>query len=67
MLANSLAAVGRPSLAATEFETWRVVDKISGAGGEAIFLHEDVSLEESWPGVIEATERRVGRRYRHLV
>jgi hypothetical protein len=44
-----------------------LVDKISGAGGEAIFLHQDVSLEESWPGVIEATERRVGRRYRHLV
>jgi NAD(P)-dependent dehydrogenase (short-subunit alcohol dehydrogenase family) len=38
-----------------------VVDKISGAGGEAIFLHQDVSLEESWPGVIEATERRFGR------
>ena len=38
-----------------------VVDKISDAGGEAIFLHQDVSLEESWPGVIEATERRFGR------
>ena len=37
-----------------------VADKISGAGGEAIFLHQDVSLEESWPGVIEATERRFG-------
>jgi len=38
-----------------------VVDKIGGAGGEAVFLHQDVSLEESWPGVIEATERRFGR------
>ena len=38
-----------------------VVDKIESAGGEAIFLHQDVSLEESWPGVIEATERRFGR------
>src|ERR1700747_2511532 len=38
-----------------------LVDKISGADGEAIFLHQDVSLEESWPGVIEATERRFGR------
>ena len=38
-----------------------LVDKIGGAGGEAIFLHQDVSLEESWPGVIEATERRFGR------
>ena len=37
-----------------------LVDKISGAGGEAIFLHQDVSLEESWPSVIEATERRFG-------
>jgi NAD(P)-dependent dehydrogenase (short-subunit alcohol dehydrogenase family) len=38
-----------------------VVDKIGSAGGEAVFLHQDVSLEESWPGVIEATERRFGR------
>jgi len=38
-----------------------VVDKIGNAGGEAIFLHQDVSIEESWPGVIEATERRFGR------
>jgi len=38
-----------------------VVDKIGSAGGEAIFLHQDVTLEESWPGIIEATERRFGR------
>jgi NAD(P)-dependent dehydrogenase (short-subunit alcohol dehydrogenase family) len=38
-----------------------VVDKIGSAGGEALFLHQDVSLEESWPGVIDATERRFGR------
>jgi NAD(P)-dependent dehydrogenase (short-subunit alcohol dehydrogenase family) len=38
-----------------------VVDKIGVAGGEAIFLHQDVSVEESWPGVIEATEQRFGR------
>jgi NAD(P)-dependent dehydrogenase (short-subunit alcohol dehydrogenase family) len=38
-----------------------VVDKICRAGGEALFLHQDVSLEESWPGVIDATERRFGR------
>ena len=38
-----------------------LVDNISGAGGEAIFSHQDVSLEESWPGIIEATERRFGR------
>ena len=38
-----------------------VVDRISSAGGEAIYLHQDVTLEESWPGIIEATERRFGR------
>ncbi len=38
-----------------------VVDKTGGAGGAAIFLHQDVSLEESWPGIIDATERRFGR------
>jgi NAD(P)-dependent dehydrogenase (short-subunit alcohol dehydrogenase family) len=40
-----------------------VVNKISSAGGEAIFLHQDViiSLEESWPSVIESTEQRFGR------
>jgi NAD(P)-dependent dehydrogenase (short-subunit alcohol dehydrogenase family) len=38
-----------------------VVDKIGSAGGEAIYLRQDVSLEESWPAVIEATERRFGR------
>jgi NAD(P)-dependent dehydrogenase (short-subunit alcohol dehydrogenase family) len=38
----------------------RVADRI-GSGGEAIFLHQDVSLEETWPGVIDAVERRFGR------
>ena len=38
-----------------------VVNKISGAGGEAIYLHQDVTLEETWPVVIEATERSFGR------
>ena len=38
-----------------------VVDNIGSAGGKAIFLHQDVSIEESWPGVIEATERQFGR------
>ena len=37
-----------------------IVDEIGSASGEALFLHQDVSLEESWPGVIEATERRFG-------
>jgi len=38
-----------------------VVNKINGARGEAIFLHQDVTLEETWPGIIEATEGRFGR------
>jgi NAD(P)-dependent dehydrogenase (short-subunit alcohol dehydrogenase family) len=37
------------------------VDKIGSAGGSAVFLHEDVTPEETWPGVIEAAERRFGR------
>jgi NAD(P)-dependent dehydrogenase (short-subunit alcohol dehydrogenase family) len=38
-----------------------VLEKIGSAGGEAIFLHQDVTFEESWRGIIEATERRFGR------
>src|SRR5271169_2463024 len=38
-----------------------VVGKIVAAGGEAICLHQDVSIEEDWPRVIEATERRFGQ------
>src|SRR6266478_3691120 len=38
-----------------------VVDRIISAGGEAVYLHQDVSLEDSWPSVIEATEQRFGR------
>src|SRR5438477_9225089 len=38
-----------------------LMEKIGGAGGEAIYLHNDFTLEEGWPGVIEATERRFGR------
>ncbi len=38
-----------------------LADRILGDGGEAVYLHQDVSLEESWPGVIDATERRFGR------
>src|SRR5229473_4099506 len=38
-----------------------LVETIARAGGEAVFLHQDVSLEENWPGVIETTERRFGR------
>ena len=38
-----------------------VFAEIGSSGGEAIYLHQDVSLEESWPAVIEASERRFGR------
>src|ERR1700738_2120810 len=38
-----------------------VVDGIGSSGGTAVFLHQDVSVEESWPGVIEAAERLFGR------
>ena len=38
-----------------------VAGKIVAAGGEAISLHQDVSIEEDWPRVIEATERRFGQ------
>jgi len=38
-----------------------VVDDIGKAGGAAAYLHQDVSLEESWPDVIEATKQRFGR------
>jgi NAD(P)-dependent dehydrogenase (short-subunit alcohol dehydrogenase family) len=38
-----------------------VVEEIGSNGGTSVFLHQDVSLEESWPGVIEAVERRFGR------
>ena len=33
-----------------------VVHKISSSGGEAVFLHQDVTLEETWSEIIEATE-----------
>src|SRR5213083_1730501 len=38
-----------------------LVERIISAGGEAVYLHQDVSLEDSWPSVIEATEQRFGR------
>jgi NAD(P)-dependent dehydrogenase (short-subunit alcohol dehydrogenase family) len=37
-----------------------IAEQIVGAGGEALFLHHDVSLEESWPGVIAGAEQRFG-------
>jgi NAD(P)-dependent dehydrogenase (short-subunit alcohol dehydrogenase family) len=38
-----------------------VVDRVGRVGGQGLFLHQDVSLEEGWPSVIDATERRFGR------
>src|ERR1700745_1660545 len=37
-----------------------VVGSIVAAGGEAICLYQDVSIEEEWPGVIETAERQFG-------
>jgi NAD(P)-dependent dehydrogenase (short-subunit alcohol dehydrogenase family) len=37
-----------------------VVGEIVAAGGDAICLYQDVSIELEWPRVIEATERRFG-------
>src|SRR5260370_5720183 len=38
-----------------------MAEKVGGAGGEAIYLHHDVSVEEGWPAIIETAERRFGR------
>lgn len=35
--------------------------RISTPGGAAAYMHQDVSLEEVWPEVIAATEKRFGR------
>ena len=37
-----------------------VAERIGGAGGEAIYLHQDVSIEEGWPAIIETAERCFG-------
>jgi NAD(P)-dependent dehydrogenase (short-subunit alcohol dehydrogenase family) len=37
-----------------------VADRIGDAAGEAIFLHQDVSLEAGWPAVIDAALQRFG-------
>jgi NAD(P)-dependent dehydrogenase (short-subunit alcohol dehydrogenase family) len=38
-----------------------ISDKIVSAGGQAVFVHQDVSLEDSWPGIIGTAEQRFGR------
>jgi NAD(P)-dependent dehydrogenase (short-subunit alcohol dehydrogenase family) len=38
-----------------------VLDRIQGAGGEAVFLHQDVAEEQRWPEIIAATLERYGR------
>ena len=37
-----------------------VADKILAGGSDAIYLHQDVTLEDAWPGVIATSERRFG-------
>jgi 3(or 17)beta-hydroxysteroid dehydrogenase len=51
-----------------------IAGNIRAAGGQALFVHQDVSLEEDWPSVIEMAERQFGRlnddgecRHRHPV
>ena len=39
----------------------QLVDKLTAADHEAIFLHHDVTEEDQWPGIIAATEQRFGR------
>lgn len=38
-----------------------VVGRIAAAGGEALFLDQDVTEEARWPQIIAATEKRFGR------
>ncbi len=38
-----------------------VVEESGSVSGEAVYLHQDVSREESGPGVTKATARRFGR------
>lgn len=37
-----------------------VVEEIGSAGGEVFFLHQDVTREDAWRGVIEATQKPFG-------
>ena len=37
------------------------VDKIGSAGGEAIYLHQDVTLEENWPAIRPSNDRPTSR------
>jgi NAD(P)-dependent dehydrogenase (short-subunit alcohol dehydrogenase family) len=38
-----------------------VAERIAGNGGEAVSLQQDVSLEETWPRVVDAALQRFGR------
>jgi NAD(P)-dependent dehydrogenase (short-subunit alcohol dehydrogenase family) len=38
-----------------------VAERIGGAGGAAIYLHQDITVEEGWPAIIETAQRRFGR------
>lgn len=44
-----------------EAEGRAVADEIVESGGEAMFVRQDVSLEDEWDAVIAATMRRFGR------
>src|SRR5215472_12119260 len=38
-----------------------VAQAIGDAAGDAMYLHQDVSVEEGWPEIIDTAERRFGR------
>jgi NAD(P)-dependent dehydrogenase (short-subunit alcohol dehydrogenase family) len=59
MLAREGARVAVTDLKQAEGEA--VVEAVAAFGGEAIFIHHDVALEEDWREVIARTLRRFGR------
>jgi NAD(P)-dependent dehydrogenase (short-subunit alcohol dehydrogenase family) len=61
--AQTLARAGAKVIA-TDIDTAAgesVVRKIAAAGGEALFLDQDVTQEARWPQIIAAAETRFGR------
>jgi NAD(P)-dependent dehydrogenase (short-subunit alcohol dehydrogenase family) len=61
--AETLARAGAKVIA-TDVDRTRgedVVGRIEAAGGAALFLDQDVTVEERWPQIIAAAEQRFGR------
>jgi NAD(P)-dependent dehydrogenase (short-subunit alcohol dehydrogenase family) len=57
--ATTLAREGA-KVVVTDLDDARGQAVVNNIGGEAAYLHQDVSLEESWPEVIQSTQRRFG-------